>query len=166
MRLLTIGSHVFGGPARFVEFGHAESAAFRSWVRNARPRLFPPTLVMAEVAAALSRTVSEPSLAQPYYMAVSQLPNTVMVVLDEGSALQAAALRAQHQLRGADSVYLASAVLFAAELVTLDRKQLKRGAAIVQTLAPAGFLATITWWRFSWGINCLGRFMTSASSIL
>jgi predicted nucleic acid-binding protein len=105
---------------------------------------------MAEVAAALSRTVSEPSLAQPYYMAVSQLPNTVMVVLDEGSALQAAALRAQHQLRGADSVYLASAVIFAAELVTLDRKQLKRGAAIVQTLAPAGFLATITWWRFIW----------------
>jgi hypothetical protein len=40
-------------------------------------------------------------------------------------------------------VYLASAALFAAELVTLDREQLERGAAIIQTLTPADFLATI-----------------------
>jgi predicted nucleic acid-binding protein len=55
----------------------------------------------------------------------------------------AAALASQHGLRGADAVYLASAALFAAELVTLDREQLKRGAAVVQTLSPAGFLATV-----------------------
>jgi hypothetical protein len=57
---------------------------------------------------------------------------------------QSAALGAQHRLRGADAVYLASAALFAAELVTLDREQLERGAAIVQTLTPADFLA---WWK-------------------
>jgi predicted nucleic acid-binding protein len=76
-------------------------------------------------------------------MAVGQLPNTVMVALDEGLARQAAAFAAQHKLRGADAVYLASAALFAAELVTLDREQLKCGAAIVQTLTPADFLTTI-----------------------
>jgi predicted nucleic acid-binding protein len=66
-----------------------------------------------------------------------------MVALDEGLARQSAALGAQHRLRGADAVYLASAALFAAELVTLDREQLERGAAIVQTLTPADFLKTI-----------------------
>jgi predicted nucleic acid-binding protein len=96
------------------------------------------------VAAALGRTGSKPGLAQQYAMAIGQLPNTVMVALDEGVARQAAALGAQHKLRGADAVYLASAALFAAELVTLDREQLDRGAAIVQTLTPADFLATIT----------------------
>jgi hypothetical protein len=45
--------------------------------------------------------------------------------------------------RAAGRGYLASAALFAAELVTLDREQLERGAAIVQTLTPADFLATI-----------------------
>ena len=99
---------------------------------------------MAEVATALSRTGSKPGLAQQYAMAVGQLPNTVLVVLDEGLSRQAAALGAQHRLRGADAVYLASAALFAAELVTLDREQLGCGAAIVQTLTPADFLATIT----------------------
>ena len=143
MRLLTIDSSVFVSAARPSEIGHAESTAFLTWVRNTRPRLFLPTLVLAEVAAALSRTGSEPGLAQQYAMAVGQLPNTVMVALDEGLARQSAALGAQHRLRGADAVYLASAALFAAELVTLDREQLKRGAAIVQTLTPADFLATI-----------------------
>ena len=143
MRLLTIDSSVFVSAARPSEIGNAESTAFLIWVRNARPRLFLPTLVLAEVAAALSRTGSEAGLAQQYAMAVGQLPNTVMVALDEGLARQSAALGAQHRLRGADAVYLASAALFAAELVTLDREQLERGAAIVQTLTPADFLATI-----------------------
>jgi predicted nucleic acid-binding protein len=143
MRLLTIDSSVFVSAARPSEIGNAESTAFLTWVRNTRPHLFLPTLVLAEVAAALSRTGSEPGLAQQYAMAVGQLPNTVMVALDEGLARQSAALGAQHRLRGADAVYLASAALFAAELVTLEREQLERGAAIVQTLTPADFLATI-----------------------
>jgi predicted nucleic acid-binding protein len=143
MRLLTIDSSVFVSAARPSEIGHAESTAFLAWVRNKRTRLFLPTLVMAEVAAALSRTGSDPGLAQQYALAVGQLPNTVMVALDEGLARQSAAIGAQHRLRGADAVYLASAALFAAELVTLDREQLERGAAIVQTLTPADFLATI-----------------------
>jgi predicted nucleic acid-binding protein len=143
MRLLTIDSSVFVSAARPSEIGNAESTAFLTSVRNTRPRLFLPTLVLAEVATALSRTGSEPGLAQQYAMAVGQLPNTVMVALDEGLARQSAALGAQHRLRGADAVYLASAALFAAELVTLDREQLERGAAIVQTLTPADFLATI-----------------------
>ena len=58
------------------------------------------------------------------------------------TARHAAALGAQHKLRGADAVYLATASSFAAELVTLDREQLDRGAKIVQTLTPAGFVAT------------------------
>lgn len=143
MRLLTIDSSVFVSAARPSEIGNTESTAFLTWVRNTRPRLFLPTLVLAEVAAALSRTGSESGLAQQYAMAVGQLPNTVMVALDEGLARQSAALGAQHRLRGADAVYLASAALFAAELVTLDREQLERGAAIVQTLTPADFLKTI-----------------------
>jgi len=144
MRLLTIDSSVFVSAARPNEIGNAESTGFLKWVRNTRPRPFLPALVMTEVAAALSRTGSKPGLAQQYAVAVGQLPNTVLVALDEGLARQAAAFGAQHKLRGTDAVYLASAALFAAELVTLDQEQLERGATIVQTLTPADFLATIT----------------------
>jgi predicted nucleic acid-binding protein len=97
---------------------------------------------MAEVAAALSRTGSAADLARQYALAIGQLPNIVLVALDDGLARQAAALGAQHKLRGADSIFLASAALFAAELVTLDREQLQRGLSIVQTLSPREFLST------------------------
>jgi len=81
-------------------------------------------------------------IAQHYALAIGQLPNTVLVTLDEGLARQAAALAAEHKLRDAHAVYLATASLFVAELATLDREQLARGAKIVQTLTPAGFVAT------------------------
>ena len=143
MRLLTIDSSVFVSAARHAETGNPESTRFLSWVRESRPRLFLPTLLMAEVAAALSRTGSAAGLAQQYALAIGRLPNTALVALDDALARQAAEIGAQHKLRGADSVLLASAALFAAELVTLDREQLQRGSSIVQTLSPAEFLRTV-----------------------
>jgi predicted nucleic acid-binding protein len=143
MRLITIDSSVFVSAARPNEVGKRESTNFLRWVRRARPRLFLPTLVMAEVAAALSRTGSATGLARQYALAIGQLPNTVLVALDEGLASQAAGFGARHKLRGADAVFLATAALFAAELVSLDREQLERGSSIVLTLTPTGFLSTI-----------------------
>jgi len=142
MRLLTVDSSVFVSSARPSEPGFQESTAFLEWVRHARPRLFLPTIVLVETAAALSRTGSREDIAHQYGLAIGQLPNTVLVALDEGLARQAAAFGARHKLRGADAVFLATASLFAAELVTLDREQLERGAKFVQTLTPAGFVAT------------------------
>jgi predicted nucleic acid-binding protein len=142
MRLITIDSSVFVSAARSSEVGHGESMAFLEWVRRARPRLFLPTLVMVETAAALSRTGSDEGVAHQYGTAVGQLPNTILIALDEELAREAAALGAQHKLRGADAVYLATASFFASELVTLDKEQLDRGARIVQTLTPSAFVAT------------------------
>jgi predicted nucleic acid-binding protein len=144
MRLLTIDSSVFVSRTRAREVGHPESAAFLQWVRATRPRLFIPTLAIPEVAAALSRTGSDREVAHSYALAIGSLPNTVLVALDDGVAQQAAALAAQHRLRGADAVFVAAAALFAAELVTLDSEQLERGAAVVQTHTPQTFLATTT----------------------
>jgi predicted nucleic acid-binding protein len=142
MRLVTIDSSVFVSATRSSEPSNAESAAFLAWVRSERPRLFLPTLALVEVAAALSRAGHAASLAQQYALAIGQLPNLVLVPLDDGLACQSAALGAQHGLRGADAVFLASAAVFAAELITLDREQLRRGALVVQTLSPAAFMKT------------------------
>ncbi len=142
MQLITIDSSVFVSAARPSETGHQESLAFLKWVRHTRPRLFFPTLVIVETAAALSRTGSKPDTAQQYALAVGQLPNTVLVALDEELATQAAALATEHKLRDADAVYVATASLFAAELVTLDREQLERGAGIVRTRTPSAIIAT------------------------
>ncbi|PKO02857.1 MAG: hypothetical protein CVU43_05915 [Chloroflexi bacterium HGW-Chloroflexi-5] len=142
MRLITVDSTVFVSAARPTEPGFQESTTFLTWVRQEQPRLFLPTLVLVETAAALSRTGSREDISHQYAWSIGQLPNTVLVALDESLARQAAAFGARHKLRGADAVFLATASIFAAELVTLDKEQLERGARVVQTLTPAGFVAT------------------------
>jgi predicted nucleic acid-binding protein len=137
MRFITIDSSVFASSARPMEPGHEHCVRLLRWVKQARPRLFLPTLVLVETAAALSRTGSEASLAQRFAASIAQLPNVVMVALDEGLARQAALLGAQHKLRGADGVYVATAAQFGAELITLDEEQLQRGAKAVATFNPA-----------------------------
>jgi predicted nucleic acid-binding protein len=142
MRLITVDSSVFVSAARPSEPGFQDCTTFLAWVRQGQPRLFLATLVLVETAAALSRTGSREDISQQYALAIGQLPNAVLVALDEGLARQAGAFGARHKLRGADAVFLATASIFAAELVTLDMEQLERGAKIVQALTPAGFVAT------------------------
>ncbi len=142
MRFITIDSSVFVSAARPLEPGHEVCSRFFGWVKLMRPRIYLPTLVLVETAAALSRTGSEASLAQRFAGSIAQLPNVIMVALDEGLARQAALFGAQHKLRGADAVYVATAAQFGAELITLDEEQMQRGANSVATFSPASFTLT------------------------
>jgi predicted nucleic acid-binding protein len=51
-------------------------------------------------------------------------------------AEQAALIAAEHRIRGCDAVYVALADQLSDTLVTLDRQQLERGAALVTVRAP------------------------------
>ena len=49
---------------------------------------------------------------------------------------RAAQIAARHRLRGADALYVATADVRDATLVTWDREMLDRGAAVVDTCTP------------------------------
>jgi predicted nucleic acid-binding protein len=51
-------------------------------------------------------------------------------------AEQAASVAAEHRIRGCDAVYIALADQLDDVLVTLDRQQLERGAAVVAVREP------------------------------
>jgi predicted nucleic acid-binding protein len=51
-------------------------------------------------------------------------------------AERAALIAAEHRIRGCDAVYVALAEQLSDALVTLDRQQLERGAAVVPVRAP------------------------------
>lgn len=136
MRAITVDASVFVSAARADEPSHADSLAFLDGLRESNNRLFLPTLALAEVAAALSRTGTAPELAQRYALAIAKLPNVTLIALDEPLAREAAELGAKFKLRGADSVYIATARLVAAELVTLDKEQLGRSLSILVAKKP------------------------------
>ena len=71
------------------------------------------------------------------------LPNLTLVSLDQALAHEAAEIAADRALRGADAIYVAVARQYGCILVTLDREQRERGAAVVTTQTPAEALADL-----------------------
>jgi predicted nucleic acid-binding protein len=106
---------------------------------HARP-IIVPTLLLPQVAAAVSRGRQDEALAREFALALSRLPHLVMVPLDETLARQALAVAASHRLRGSDAVYVAVALRFGSMLVTLDRDQHERSAAVVSARQPVELL--------------------------
>jgi predicted nucleic acid-binding protein len=115
---------------------HANSWAWFRQAQSAQELLSAPVILLAEIAAALSRGLNNPTLA---HRVVQQLLNSKIVDLapvTPNLAERAAAISADHQIRGCDAIYLALAEQLGDHLVTLDQQQFERGAAIVTTHKP------------------------------
>ncbi len=118
------------------EEGHEASWAWLRQALQAEEAITAPTLLVAEVAAALGRGLGDPELA---HRAVEQILSRNVVELAPVSislATRAGLIAADARLRGSDAVYVALAEQLDDELVTLDRQQLERGAALVPTRRP------------------------------
>jgi predicted nucleic acid-binding protein len=122
---------------------HVHSRQTLDILRRERIPIFLPTLVLVEVAGAVSRTRHEPQMARDLAIALGRLPSVVFVPLDESLAQEAVALAAAHGLRGADAVYVAVAARMGCRLVTLDREQLARTGGIVVTETPEAALSSL-----------------------
>ena len=116
-----------------------EHASCRTWFQRARATQEPvvaPVILLAEVSAALRQGVEGEGLAHRVvqHLKGSQLIELVPVTL--ALAEQEAIIAADHRIRGCDAVYVALADQRGEHLVTLDRQQLERGAAVVTTHEP------------------------------
>ena len=111
----------------------------RTWMVEQRSRgtiLLSPSLLLAEVAGAISRRTGEPRLARNAIDALTRLPGLRLIAMDQSIVQEAARLAADLGLRGADSFYVAVAVRLNLSLLTLDQDQRARAAPLVdlQTL--------------------------------
>ena len=118
------------------EKDHTTSWAWFEQAKAAREPIVAPVILLAEVTAALSRGIGDAVLAQRVVgqLAHSGLIELVPVTL--AMAERAAAIAAEHRIRGRDAIYVALADQLSDCLVTLDRQQLERSAAIVSAREP------------------------------
>jgi predicted nucleic acid-binding protein len=114
--------------------------ASRRWLRRHSSRttlLVVPTLALAEVASAISRRTGDPVLGLRSMEAVLSLPRLRLVPLDPALGSEAGRIAADHGLRGADAVYVATAARHKLPLVTLDAELRARIGRLVRILRPA-----------------------------
>ena len=142
-RLYTIDASVFLNAFNPYEMGHQESHRLLTRLQEQSAPIIVPTLLLPEVAAAVSRGREDEDLAREFAAALSRLPHLVLVPLDTALAQQAAGVAAQYHLRGSDAVYAAVALRFGSTLITLDREQRERVAEALTSRYPAEALAEI-----------------------
>ena len=140
--LHTIDASVFVNAFNPHEDGHARSLEFLTAIRDDGHPVVVPTLMVAEVAAAVARASGDAAGAVAYALAAAALPQLTLVSLTARLARQAAQLAATHRLRGADAVYLIVARRYGAVLVSRDQEQRARGAAITICRTPEEALAS------------------------
>ena len=141
--IYTLDASVFVNAFNPYEAGHAESRRLLAQLQEQATPIVVPTLLLPEVAAAVSRGREDADLAREFALALHRLPHVVWVPLDETLADQSIDMAARHRLRGSDAVYAAIALRFGSTLVTLDREQQERVAAALPARFPAKVLEEI-----------------------
>ena len=141
MSAYTIDASVLTNALNSREQGSEESRKFLAQVEQENCEIVCPTLLIPEMAAALSRALDDHKRGMAFAMAVRDLPNLILVPLDDSLAVAAAELAARYRLRGADAVYAAVAKYHPATLVTNDRQQLERLSGVLPVMRPAQALA-------------------------
>jgi predicted nucleic acid-binding protein len=115
---------------------HSSSWAWFDQARAADESIVAPVILLPEVAAALSRGVGDPTLAHRVVQQLARSEVIELIPVTTAIAEQAAVIAAEHRIRGCDAVYVALADQLSDTLVTLDRQQLERGAALVRVRVP------------------------------
>lgn len=102
-----------------------------------------PRLLLAEIAGVLRRLTRDPIRARLAVDTLRSMPHIQLIPLDDALIDTAAEIAADYALRGADATYVAVARQYNCTLVSLDREQRERSAAIVSTRTPAEALAEL-----------------------
>ena len=139
--IYTIDASVFLNAFNPYETGHKESHRLLARLQEDSVPIIVPTLLLPEVAAAVSRGREDEELAREFAAALSRLPHLVLIPLDTALAQQAVDVAAQYRLRGSDAIYAAVALRFGSTLITLDREQRERVADALTARYPAEVLA-------------------------
>jgi predicted nucleic acid-binding protein len=113
-------------------------------LKHGDQRVIVPTLLLAELAASISRVRRDPIRARITIEALQSLPFLTFIDLDRALGHAAAEIAADRAVKGADAVYIAVARLYGCTLVTLDQEQARRAAPIVTVMTPQEALAALS----------------------
>jgi len=138
---VTIDACVWLAALSPAEQEHATCAELLQSVIAQRIRVHQPTLFLAEVCATIARRTGDRPLVVATGDMIVGTPLLVLHALDDACAADAAGVAARCALRGAGAVYVATARLAAATLITLDREVLTRASQVASVMSPTEWLA-------------------------
>lgn len=106
----------------------------RIWMAARRSEnilLISPSILLAEVAGAISRRTGSPELAEQTMVRLQNLPGLRLIEMERTLVESAARFAGQLGLRCADALYVSAAEMLGLPLCTLDEDQAHRAAYLV-----------------------------------
>jgi predicted nucleic acid-binding protein len=141
--MYTTDTSVWVNGSDTIEAGHDISRQLLALVGQRSIPLIAPTLLLPEIAGAISRTRANPTLGANFARQVAALPNLTLIALSNTLAKQALELAAQYGLRGADAIYATVAASAGTTLISLDNEHLTRLIGVITAQTPAQALADL-----------------------
>lgn len=141
--MVVIDASVYVSRLRRQEVYHVESVRLLEAITAHEVSVLCPEIMLPEVAAALARGLDDTELACRAAAHLRRLPGHRFVAVDRALGDLAARLAAECRLRGCDAIYAALAQREGARLITWDKQQRERTAAVVETLTPAEALSVL-----------------------
>ena len=138
---LTLDANLFISRYRNEDAAHAAAQAFFDRCELIGVQFFVPTLLLAEVAGALSRIHGETRFGDVAITRIFAEPRLKFRDIDSAFAERAARLAARHSLKGADATYLNVALETRSTLVTNDA-ELLQAQSQARVITPGAWLAS------------------------
>ena len=142
--MFTIDASVHINAENPAEAGSTDSQRFLLEIDQRTLMVYSPTLLLVEVAAAVSRALDDTERGMALAQSIRFLHSWVWIPLDNLLTEEACRVATEHSLRGADAVYAAVALRHGTTLVTLDKLQAKRMLDVLTVKTPAQILQELS----------------------
>ena len=116
--------------------------ASRQWIEqylSKEGHFVATTLLLIEVAAAISRRTNNPAIARGAIQTLREISSVHLVSLNSVLVQASIDIAADLQLRTGDATYVAVANLYSIALVSWDKEQLQRARSLIPTYTPENF---------------------------
>jgi len=113
--------------------------ASRRWLRRnlRRQEIRAPAIVLPEVSGAVSRRTGSPLQGDQTVRDLMAIPRLRILDVDADLAHLAARFAADLDLRGADAVYVVTAVRLHCPLVTWDAEMIRKTSGVIEARQPS-----------------------------
>jgi predicted nucleic acid-binding protein len=113
-----------------------QSRKFLLQLQKENSKVFLPEIIIPEITSGFLKAISDPETVYKLALSFRNVPNFSFIPVDKRIADLASWIICKTGLKGTDAIYVALALDYNLELITLDKDQLEKSKGIIKARKP------------------------------